>query len=83
MPHQKRTFRGVPVGKKRIDGVIVPVQEIKLDDDVSCSECQSINLEDISFVRQHGYFQNVCISVLHCSDCGNVMCLMWAEEYQV
>lgn len=82
MPSQTRTFKGVPVGKKKIDGVTIPAREVNPAEYIWCDECKSERMEDLSFVRQRGYFQDVCISVVQCVDCGSVQCLMWAEEYE-
>lgn len=80
MPNQRRLYKGVPLGRNRQNGVLLKRHEIEVDDQVECVECGSIKLEDLAFSRQIGYFEDICVAIVRCDDCGEVSCYLWSEE---
>lgn len=77
---QGRLYKGVPIGSKRVDGVLLKQNEIEPTDQVECPGCGSIRLEDLAFSRQIGYYQDVCVAIVRCADCGEISSFLWAEE---
>lgn len=77
---QTRTYKGVPLGVKRVNGQVVKQTEIEPAEGVECPACGSIKLEDLAFSRQIGYFQDVCVAVVRCDDCGEIASFLWSEE---
>jgi hypothetical protein len=80
MPRQNRLYKGVPLGSNRVNGRLLKQNEIDPAEQVECPNCGSTNLDDLAFSRQLGHFQDVCVAICVCRECGETACYIWAED---